>query len=79
LIHAGDCSAQAFDELLADHFMQGLLTHMKGAGQSVWPYEDYDDAFGEGSFNLSDSMIWGSREGKERFELALADRLFDHR
>ena len=51
---------------------------MKGAGKPAWTYEDYDDAFGDGS-NLSNPRIWGTREGKERFELALADRLFDHR
>ena len=51
---------------------------MKGAGESVWSYEDYDDAFGDGSFNLSNMNIWGTWEGKERLELALADRLFDH-
>lgn len=52
---------------------------MKGAGESTWSYEDYDDAFGDRSFNLSKMNIWGTREGKERLELALADRLFDHR
>lgn len=59
--------------------MQGLFKHMKGAGESAWSYEDYDDAFGDRSFNLSKMKIWGTREGKERLELALADRLFDHR
>jgi hypothetical protein len=64
--------------LFTDHFMQGLLMHMKGAGEPGWTCDDYDDAFGDGC-NLSNEMIWGTREGKERFELALADRLFDHR
>ncbi|KAF9237065.1 hypothetical protein BU15DRAFT_63448 [Melanogaster broomeanus] len=41
-------------ELLIDHFIAGLLTHMKGAGQHRRPYEDYEDTFGEGSFNPSD-------------------------
>ena len=52
---------------------------MKGAGELGWTYEEYDDAFGEGNFNLSHPKIWGTREGKERFELALSDGLFDHR
>jgi hypothetical protein len=56
--------------------MQSLLKHMKGAGET---YEDYDDAFGDGSFDLSNVKIWGTEEGKKLFELALADRLFDHR
>ena len=59
--------------------MQGLFKHMKGAGESAWSYEDYDNAFGDHSFNLSNMNTWGTREGKERLELALADRLFYHR
>jgi hypothetical protein len=52
---------------------------MKGAGEVGWTYEDYDNAFGDGSFNLSNLKIWGTEEGKTKFELALADRLYDHR
>lgn len=52
---------------------------MKGASEEGWTYEDYDNAFGDGSFNLSNLKIWGTEEGKTQFELALADRLFDHR
>ena len=52
---------------------------MRGASEPGWTYEDYDDAFGDGSFTMSNPKIWGSREGKEGFEIALADRLFDHR
>ncbi|KAH9983477.1 hypothetical protein BJV74DRAFT_618872 [Russula compacta] len=51
---------------------------MKGAGEPAWTYEDHGEAFGDG-FNLSNHKIWGTREEKERFEFALADRLFDHR
>lgn len=58
--------------------MQGLLKHMKSSGKTEWTYEDYVDTFGDGSCNLSDTKLWGSREGKERLELALEDRLFDH-
>jgi len=58
--------------------MQGLFKHMKGPGNSAWSYEDYDNAFGDRSFNLSNMKIWGTGEGKERLELALADRLFYH-
>lgn len=65
--------------MFTDHFMQGILKHMKGAGEVGWTYEDYDDAFGDGSFNLSNLKTWGTEEGKKQFELALADRLFDHR
>ncbi|KAF8963428.1 hypothetical protein BDZ97DRAFT_1820866 [Flammula alnicola] len=71
LDHIQDPTLRPLDELFTDHFMQG-------AGEPAWTYEDYEDAFGDGS-NLSDPRIWGTREGKERFELALADRLFDHK
>ena len=59
--------------------MQGIFKHIKGTGEVGWAYDDYNDAFGDGSFDLSDLKIWGTEEGKKRFELALADRLFDHR
>jgi len=78
LDHIQDPTLRPLDVLFTDHFMQGLFKHMKGAGEPAWTYEDYDDAFGDGS-NLSNPRIWGTREGKEHFELALADRLFDHR
>ena len=52
---------------------------MKGSDEPVWTYEDYEDAFDGGSVNLSKLEVWGTGEGKERFELALADRLLDHR
>jgi hypothetical protein len=56
--------------------MQGLFEHMKGTGELGWTYEDFDDTFHDGNFNLSNPKLWGTREGKERFELALSDRLF---
>jgi hypothetical protein len=56
------------DELFIDHFMQGLLKHMKGAGKPAQMYEGYDNAFGDGC-NLSNERIWGTREGKGRFDL----------
>lgn len=77
--HIQDPTLRPLDELFTDHFMQGLFKHMKGAGELGWTYEDYDNAFGDGSFNLSNLKIWGTEEGKTQFELALADRLFDHR
>jgi hypothetical protein len=76
--HIQDPTLRPLDELLTDHFMQGLFKHMKGPGESEWPYVDYEDTFGEGS-NLSNPKIWETRVGKELFELALVDRLFDHR
>ncbi|KAF8659811.1 hypothetical protein AX16_001696 [Volvariella volvacea WC 439] len=80
LEHIQDPSLRPLDELFTDHFMQGLFKHMKGAGvDPEWTYEDYDNAFGEGSFNMSNPAIWGTLEGRRHFELALADRLFDHR
>jgi len=79
LDHIQDPTLRPLDELFTDHFMQGLFKHMKGADQVGWTYEDYDDAFGDGSFNLSNLKIWGTEEGEKHFGLALADRLFDHR
>jgi hypothetical protein len=73
-----DPTLRPLDELFTDHFMQGLFKYMKGVGEPAWTYEDCEDAFGDCS-NLSNHKIWGTREGKELFELALADRLFDHR
>ncbi|KIJ93578.1 hypothetical protein K443DRAFT_645358, partial [Laccaria amethystina LaAM-08-1] len=79
LDHIQDPTLRPLDELFTDHFMQGLFKHVKGTGESAWSHEDCDDAFGDHSFNLSNMNIWGTREGKERLELALAERLFDHR
>ncbi|KAI0635220.1 hypothetical protein C8Q77DRAFT_1106744 [Trametes polyzona] len=60
------------DDLLRDHFLQGLLKHVKGHGELHWD-------FGAGALDLSDSEVWGTEEGKERLELELENRLFDHR
>jgi hypothetical protein len=79
LDHIQDPTLRPLDDLFTDHFMQGLFKHMKGASEVGWTCEDYDDAFGDGSFNLSNAKIWGTEEGKRHLELALADRLFDHR
>ncbi|KAF8121088.1 hypothetical protein EV363DRAFT_1458357 [Boletus edulis] len=78
LDHIQDPNLRPLDELFIDHFMQGIFKHMRGAAEPEWTYEDYDDVFGSGSFDMSNPKVWGTREGKERFELALADRLFDH-
>ena len=79
LDHIQDPTLCPLDDLFTDHFMQGLFKHMKGAAEVGWTYEDYDHTFGDVSFNLSNLKIWGTEEGKKHFELALADRLFDHR
>jgi hypothetical protein len=52
-----------------------ILKHMKGVWEPTW---DNEDAFGDGSFDLSRQEIWGSAEGKERLELEFLDRLFEH-
>jgi len=79
LDHIQDPTLRPLDELFTDHFMQGVFKHMKGTGESAWSYEDYDNAFGDGSFDLSNMNIWGTREGKERLEPALGELLFDRR
>ncbi|KAF9784925.1 hypothetical protein BJ322DRAFT_1060327 [Thelephora terrestris] len=75
LDHIHNPTQQPLRELFIDHLMQGLFKHMKGSAEPVWTYEDFDDAFDGGSINLSKLDIWGAGEGKELFELALADRL----
>jgi len=75
LDHIVDPTIRPLDELFRDHFLQGLLKHMKGAREPTW---DYDDAFGDGAFDLSRQEVWGGDEGKLRLELEISDRLFEH-
>ncbi|KAF9231107.1 hypothetical protein BU15DRAFT_82827 [Melanogaster broomeanus] len=79
LDHIQDPTLRPLDELLTDHFIQGVSIHMNGAGESERTHDEYDDIFGEGSFNLSNFATWGSREAKESFERILPERLFDLR
>ena len=72
--HIQDPTLRPLDELFTDH---GLFKHMKGVGESEWTYVECVDTFGEGS-NLLNPKIWETRVGKELFELALVDQLFDH-
>jgi hypothetical protein len=39
-----------------DHFRQGVLKNLKGAGETTW---DYEDALGGGMMDLSRLDIWG--------------------
>ncbi|KAK2459286.1 hypothetical protein APHAL10511_008707 [Amanita phalloides] len=75
LDHIEDSTIRPLDALFRDHFLQCVLKHMKGAGEPTW---DYEDAFGDGAFDLSNQDLWGSAEGKERLELEFVDRLFEH-
>lgn len=76
LDHISDPTKRPPDQLLRDHFLQGLLKHVKGLGERRW---DYAQTFGIGAFDLSDRVVWGTEEGKERLELELENRLFEHR
>ncbi|KAI0360629.1 hypothetical protein OH77DRAFT_1392868 [Trametes cingulata] len=67
-----DPSTLPLDQLLRDHFLQGLLKHVKGRGERHWD-------FGCGALDLSDSRVWGTKEGKERLEVELENRLWEHR
>lgn len=40
LDHIQDLTLHPLDELFTDHFMQGLLKHMRGAGEPAGTYED---------------------------------------
>ncbi|KAH9852582.1 hypothetical protein C2E23DRAFT_885712 [Lenzites betulinus] len=71
----GDISdpvTRPFDQALRDHFAQGLLKHVKGRGERHWN-------FSSGAMDLSDAKVWGTPEAKERLELELENRLFEHR
>ncbi|KAI0693931.1 hypothetical protein C8T65DRAFT_667437 [Cerioporus squamosus] len=74
--HISDPTKRPLDQLLRDHFLQGLLKHVKGAGEQRW---DYEHTFGTGAFDLSENAVWGTEEGKERLELELENRLFEHK
>ncbi|KDQ19253.1 hypothetical protein BOTBODRAFT_102284, partial [Botryobasidium botryosum FD-172 SS1] len=76
LSHIQDATIRPLDELLCDHFHQGLLKHVKGAGEPSW---DFEDTMGNSDdFDLYNVDVWGTRQGKEVLELCLADRLQDH-
>lgn len=76
LDHIADLTIRPLDELFRDHFLQGVLKYIKGAGEPTW---DHEDVFGDGGFDLSRQEVWGSTEGKERLELEIFDRLFEHK
>jgi hypothetical protein len=76
LDHIIDPTIRPLDELFRDHFLQGVLKHIKGAGEPTWDYENH---LGGGSVDLTNDKVWGNEEGKERLELEFADRLFEHR
>lgn len=67
-----DPATRPLDGPLREHFLQGLLKHVKGCGERHWD-------FGIGALDLSDEMVWGTEEGKERLEIELDNRLFDYR
>ncbi|KAF8531012.1 hypothetical protein JB92DRAFT_3139171 [Gautieria morchelliformis] len=73
LDHINDCNICPLDELLKDHFLQGVLKHMKGAGEPTW---DYEEAFDGGRVDLSNN-VWSGKEGQVHFEFEMANRLHD--
>ncbi|KAI0832095.1 hypothetical protein BC628DRAFT_582815 [Trametes gibbosa] len=50
-----------FDQLLRDHFKQGLLKHVKGSGERHWD-------FGNGSTTILDAKMWGMVEAKDSLD-----------
>jgi len=81
LEHIEDQSIRPLDCLFEDHFLQGLLMHVKGAGpaQSIDGEVEWDHELAlAGSFNLSDPM-WLSQEATSRPEIELGNRLHTHR
>jgi hypothetical protein len=59
-----DPMLRPLDELFTDHFMQGLFQHMKGVGEPVQRCEDYEESFGDASFNFKPQDLGNKgREG----------------
>jgi len=72
LDHIVDPDLRPLDDLFRDHFLQGVLKNMKGAGEPTW---DYEDALGGGMMDLSRLDIWGGQRGQEHLEFEMAHRL----
>jgi len=72
LDHIGDQNLRPLDDLLHDHFLQGVLKNMKGAGEPTW---DHEEALDGGMMDLSRRDIWGGTTGREHLEYELAHRL----
>jgi len=72
LDHIEDPNLRPLDDLLRDHFLQGVLKNMKGAGEPTW---DYEDALGGGGMDLSRLDVWGGTTGQQHLEFELAHRL----
>jgi len=72
LDHIADPNLRPLDDLFRDHFLQGVLKNMKGAGEPTW---DYEDALGGGMMDLSRLDIWGGQRGQEHLEFEMAHRL----
>ena len=77
LDHIHDSTLRPLDELFSDHCMQCLFKYVIGTRERGWRWEGCEDAFD--ALDLSNSGVWGNREGKELLEVTLADRLFDTR
>ena len=72
LDHITEHNLRPLDDLFRDHFLQGVLKNMKGAGEPTW---DHEDALGGGMVDLSRQDIWGGKLGQEHFEFEMAHRL----
>lgn len=72
LNHIADHNLRPLDDLFRDHFLQGVLKNMKGAGEPTW---DHEDALGGGMMDLSRREIWGGNLGQEHLEFEMAHRL----
>jgi hypothetical protein len=57
--------------------MQCLFKFVIGPVEREWSWDECEVALD--AFDLSDTGVWGTGEGKELLEVMLADRLFDHR
>jgi len=57
LDHIQDPRLRPLDELFRDYFMQGIFRHVQGSGELEWTYEESDQTFGNGCFDLSNPKI----------------------
>jgi len=55
LDHIIDQNLRPLDDLLRNHFLQGVLKNMKGTTEPTW---DYEDALGSGIVDLSRPDLW---------------------
>jgi len=78
LDHIQDPTLRPLDELFRDHFLQGVLKHVRGAADVSSDDLEFDDTFDNGSVDLSKHSTWSGEKGKKWLEFEVRNRLFDY-